>query len=57
MGRFDPALTVDWEPLDLTVRTGKKLVVKTIDIEPAYPGEDPRCERQEDGTLRCEVSP
>jgi hypothetical protein len=33
------------------------LVVKTIDIEPAYPGEDPRCEKQEDGTLRCEVKP
>ncbi|UCE85350.1 MAG: hypothetical protein JSU66_13515 [Deltaproteobacteria bacterium] len=33
------------------------LVVKTIDIEPAYPGSDPRCEKQDDGTLRCEVSP
>ncbi len=33
------------------------LVLKTIDIEPAYPEEDPRCEKQADGTLRCEVSP
>ena len=33
------------------------LVVKTIEIEPAYPAEDPRCEKREDGTLRCEVQP
>jgi hypothetical protein len=33
------------------------LVRRTLDIEPAYPSEDPRCEKQEDGTLRCEVYP
>lgn len=33
------------------------LVRRTLELEPAYPSEDPRCERQEDGTLRCEVSP
>lgn len=31
------------------------LVVRQLDIEPAYPSEDPRCEEQLDGTLRCEV--
>jgi hypothetical protein len=33
------------------------LVKRTLDIEPAYPEADPRCEKQEDGTLRCEVEP
>jgi hypothetical protein len=31
------------------------LVKRTLDIEPAYPESDPRCEKQEDGSLRCEV--
>ncbi|MDJ0788329.1 MAG: hypothetical protein QNK05_16095 [Myxococcota bacterium] len=31
------------------------LVRRTLELEPAYPSEDPRCERQEDGSLRCEV--
>jgi hypothetical protein len=31
------------------------LVRRTLEIEPAYPAEDPRCEPQEDGTIRCEV--
>jgi len=31
------------------------LVKRTLEIEPAYPEADPRCERLEDGTLRCEV--
>jgi len=31
------------------------LVKRTLEIEPAYPDADPRCERLEDGTLRCEV--
>lgn len=31
------------------------LVRRTLDVEPAYPSEDPRCERQPDGSLRCEV--
>jgi len=31
------------------------LVKRTLEIEPAYPDIDPRCERLEDGTLRCEV--
>ena len=31
------------------------LVRRTLELEPAYPTEDPRCTRQEDGTLRCEV--
>ena len=31
------------------------LVRRTLDLEPAYPTEDPRCEKQADGTLRCEV--
>lgn len=31
------------------------LVYRNLDVEPAYPGADPRCERQADGTLRCEV--
>ena len=33
------------------------LVKRTLEIEPAYPDADPRCERQPDGTLRCEVEP
>jgi hypothetical protein len=33
------------------------LVRRTLDIQPAYPSEDPRCEVQEDGTIRCEVHP
>jgi hypothetical protein len=33
------------------------LVRRTLDIEPAYPAEDPRCEKQPDGTLRCEITP
>ncbi len=33
------------------------LVKRTLDIEPAYPDADPRCEKQPDGTLRCEVEP
>ena len=31
------------------------LVRRTLDIEPAYPSVDPRCEKLEDGTMRCEV--
>jgi hypothetical protein len=31
------------------------LVKRTLEIEPAYPEADPRCEKQEDGSLRCEV--
>ncbi|NNL85659.1 MAG: hypothetical protein HKP27_08410 [Myxococcales bacterium] len=31
------------------------LVRRTLDIEPAYPTEDPRCERQADGTMACEI--
>lgn len=31
------------------------LVKRTLEIEPAYPDADPRCEKQEDGSLRCEV--
>lgn len=31
------------------------LVVKQLEIEPAYPSEDPRCQEEADGTLRCEV--
>ena len=31
------------------------LVRRTLDIEPAYPSEDPRCERQPDGTMACEI--
>jgi hypothetical protein len=33
------------------------LVKRTLEIEPAYPNADPRCEKQPDGTLRCEVEP
>ncbi len=33
------------------------LVRRSIEVEPAYPSEDPRCERQPDGTLRCTVDP
>ena len=31
------------------------LVRRTLDIEPAYPSEDPRCETQPDGSLVCEI--
>ena len=31
------------------------LVRRTLDIEPAYPSEDPRCERLPDGTMACEI--
>ena len=33
------------------------LAKRTLEIEPAFPSEDPRCERQEDGTLKCQVEP
>lgn len=33
------------------------LVRRTLDIEPAYPGEDPRCETLESGEIRCEIHP
>lgn len=33
------------------------LVRRTLEVEPAYPSEDPRCTKQPDGTLRCEVEP
>ena len=33
------------------------LVRRTLEIEPAYPAADPRCQRQEDGTLRCQIMP
>lgn len=32
------------------------LVKRTLDIEPAYPSDDPRCEKQADGTLRCKIA-
>ncbi len=32
------------------------LVRRTLDVEPAFPAEDPRCERGPDGALRCEVA-
>ena len=31
------------------------LVKRTLDIEPAYPSEDPRCEKLPDGSMRCEI--
>jgi hypothetical protein len=31
------------------------LVRRDLEIEPAYPSEDPRCERLPSGKLRCEV--
>jgi hypothetical protein len=31
------------------------LVRRDLEIEPAYPSEDPRCERQADGNLRCAI--
>ena len=31
------------------------LVHRQLEVEPAYPGEDPRCEKLPDGSLRCEV--
>ena len=33
------------------------LVRRSLQVEPAYPSEDPRCERLEDGSLRCRVEP
>lgn len=33
------------------------LVRRSIEVEPAYPSEDPRCVRQPDGTTRCTVDP
>lgn len=33
------------------------LVRRSVDVEPAYPSEDPRCEKQADGTLKCGVYP
>lgn len=33
------------------------LVRRTLDIEPAYPSEDPRCETLESGEIRCEIHP
>ena len=31
------------------------LVRRTLDIEPAYPSEDPRCEKQPDGSVVCSI--
>lgn len=31
------------------------LVSRNLEIEPAYPAADPRCEKLPDGSLRCEV--
>jgi hypothetical protein len=31
------------------------LVRRDLEIEPAYPSEDPRCKRLEDGSLRCAI--
>ncbi len=31
------------------------LVRRDLEIEPAYPSEDPRCEKLEDGSLRCAI--
>ena len=31
------------------------LVSRNLEIEPAYPSEDPRCEKLADGSLRCRV--
>lgn len=31
------------------------LVRRTLELEPAYPAEDPRCTKMEDGSIRCEV--
>lgn len=33
------------------------LVRRDLDIEPAYPSEDPRCETLPSGEIRCEVHP
>lgn len=33
------------------------LVRRDLEIEPAYPAEDPRCERLENGDLQCEIHP
>jgi len=31
------------------------LVHRQLEVQPAYPAEDPRCEKLPDGSLRCEV--
>ena len=31
------------------------LVSRNLEIEPAYPSADPRCQKLPDGSLRCEV--
>ncbi len=33
------------------------LVRRSLEVEPAYPSDDPRCERLPDGSLRCAVDP
>ena len=33
------------------------LVKRTLELEPAFPSDDPRCQKQPDGSLRCEVEP
>jgi hypothetical protein len=33
------------------------LVRRELEIQPAFPSEDPRCEKLEDGTLECRVFP
>ena len=38
-----------------TLSEARELVKRQLEIEPAYPSDDPRCEKQPDGTLRCQV--
>ena len=33
------------------------LVRRSLKLEPAYPSEDPRCEQQEDGRIKCAIHP
>ncbi len=33
------------------------LVRRSLEIEPAYPSEDPRCVTREDGTIECAIHP
>lgn len=33
------------------------LVRRTLEIEPAYPADDPRCTKLPDGTMECRVAP
>ncbi len=33
------------------------LVRRSLRLEPAYPSEDPRCEQQEDGRIKCAIHP